>query len=44
MGGVEPVRNIVFMGMGEPLHNYDHVLAAMRAMVDVRFGVFVLAM
>jgi len=26
--------NIVFMGMGEPLHNYDAVLAAIRLIVD----------
>jgi len=26
--------NIVFMGMGEPLHNYDGVLAAFRTLVD----------
>jgi 23S rRNA (adenine2503-C2)-methyltransferase len=26
--------NIVFMGMGEPLHNYDGVLAAVRLLVD----------
>jgi 23S rRNA (adenine2503-C2)-methyltransferase len=26
--------NIVFMGMGEPLHNYDGVMAAVRLLVD----------
>jgi 23S rRNA (adenine2503-C2)-methyltransferase len=26
--------NIVFMGMGEPLHNYDGVVAAFRLLVD----------
>jgi len=26
--------NIVFMGMGEPLHNYDAVMAAVRLLVD----------
>jgi 23S rRNA (adenine2503-C2)-methyltransferase len=26
--------NIVFMGMGEPLHNLDHVLAAFRLLTD----------
>jgi 23S rRNA (adenine2503-C2)-methyltransferase len=26
--------NIVFMGMGEPLHNYDSVLSAFRLIVD----------
>ena len=35
----DKVRNVVFMGMGEPLHNYDAVLSAVRAMVDTnRFG------
>jgi 23S rRNA (adenine2503-C2)-methyltransferase len=30
---------IVFMGMGEPLHNYDAVLAAFRVLVDAKgFG------
>ena len=27
-----PVRNVVFMGMGEPLDNYENVLAAVRTM------------
>jgi 23S rRNA (adenine2503-C2)-methyltransferase len=27
---VERVTNLVFMGMGEPLHNYDHTLKAVR--------------
>ena len=26
--------NIVIMGMGEPLHNYDHVMKAIRLMAD----------
>jgi 23S rRNA (adenine2503-C2)-methyltransferase len=26
--------NVVFMGMGEPLHNYDAVLAAFRLLID----------
>ena len=30
------IRNIVFMGMGEPLNNYHNVLAACRAMIDRR--------
>lgn len=31
--------NIVFMGMGEPLHNYDGVMAAVRLLADpVGFG------
>jgi len=30
------IRNVVFMGMGEPLNNYVQVLAACRAMLDRR--------
>jgi adenine C2-methylase RlmN of 23S rRNA A2503 and tRNA A37 len=30
------IRNIVFMGMGEPLNNYHNVLAACKAMIDRR--------
>ena len=33
---LENVRNVVFMGMGEPLNNYRHILAACRAMLDRR--------
>lgn len=33
------ITNIVFMGMGEPLNNYDNVLKAIEMMVDPRlFG------
>lgn len=32
--GDEPVRNIVFMGMGEPLANYDAVKQAARIFID----------
>ena len=33
------IRNIVFMGTGEPLNNYDEVLAAIKCMADPgRFG------
>ena len=32
--GNQPPRNVVFMGMGEPLHNYENVVAAVRDMVD----------
>jgi len=33
------ITNVVFMGMGEPLHNYDEVLASIKVMVDSeRFG------
>jgi len=28
------VTNIVMMGMGEPLHNYDHTLAALDRLID----------
>mmetsp|Transcript_6997 Transcript_6997/g.12992 ORF Transcript_6997/g.12992 Transcript_6997/m.12992 type:complete len:379 (-) Transcript_6997:90-1226(-) len=35
-GAVESIRNVVFMGMGEPLHNYSSVLAALKAMTDQR--------
>ncbi len=32
--------NVVFMGMGEPLHNYDGVMAATRLLVDPHgFGI-----
>src|SRR5262249_41538237 len=33
LGEVDPERritNIVYMGMGEPLHNYDHVVTSLR--------------
>jgi len=30
----EALRNVVLMGMGEPLHNYDATLAAVDTMVD----------
>jgi sorting nexin-8 len=30
------IRNVVFMGMGEPLDNYDAVLTAIRGMTDVQ--------
>eukprot|EP00123_Amoebidium_parasiticum_P008171 comp18623_c0_seq2/m.20215 comp18623_c0_seq2/g.20215 ORF comp18623_c0_seq2/g.20215 comp18623_c0_seq2/m.20215 type:complete len:321 (-) comp18623_c0_seq2:177-1139(-) len=33
---VEHIRNVVFMGMGEPLDNYDAVIGAVRAMTDTR--------
>lgn len=31
---VGPLTNVVFMGMGEPLHNFDNVLKAAEIMVD----------
>ncbi|MCP3139040.1 23S rRNA (adenine(2503)-C(2))-methyltransferase RlmN [Pyxidicoccus xibeiensis] len=30
----EALRNVVLMGMGEPLHNYEHTLAAVDVLVD----------
>jgi len=33
-----PPRNVVFMGMGEPLDNLDEVLLAVRALTDVLPG------
>eukprot|EP00471_Norrisiella_sphaerica_P009578 CAMPEP_0184494270 /NCGR_PEP_ID=MMETSP0113_2-20130426/28296_1 /TAXON_ID=91329 /ORGANISM="Norrisiella sphaerica, Strain BC52" /LENGTH=462 /DNA_ID=CAMNT_0026879967 /DNA_START=98 /DNA_END=1483 /DNA_ORIENTATION=+ len=36
---LNPIRNVVFMGMGEPLDNFNSVLAAVQAMSDPRqFG------
>ncbi|HZM37267.1 MAG TPA: 23S rRNA (adenine(2503)-C(2))-methyltransferase RlmN [Burkholderiales bacterium] len=32
--GKRPVTNVVFMGMGEPLLNLEHVLPALRLMLD----------
>jgi 23S rRNA (adenine2503-C2)-methyltransferase len=32
---VEPIDHVVFMGMGEPMLNVDHVLAAARRLPDV---------
>ncbi|MGB2246289.1 MAG: 23S rRNA (adenine(2503)-C(2))-methyltransferase RlmN [Alcanivorax sediminis] len=32
--GEHPITNVVMMGMGEPLLNYDNVLTAMRIMKD----------
>ena len=31
----ERVTNVVFMGMGEPLANYDHTIESIRRMIDV---------
>lgn len=30
------VRNVVFMGMGEPLNNYDNVIEACKGLIDSR--------
>jgi 23S rRNA (adenine2503-C2)-methyltransferase len=32
----EELRNVVFMGMGEPLHHYDATAGALRALMDPR--------
>jgi 23S rRNA (adenine2503-C2)-methyltransferase len=32
--GRAPITNVVLMGMGEPLANYDNVLSALRTMLD----------
>ena len=34
--GGERVTNLVFMGMGEPLHNYDQVMRSLRILTDDR--------
>jgi 23S rRNA (adenine2503-C2)-methyltransferase len=34
--GAEKVTNLVFMGMGEPLHNYANVLGAFHILTDQR--------
>lgn len=34
--GKEPLRNIVMMGMGEPLHNFKELLPALEIMSDPR--------
>jgi 23S rRNA (adenine2503-C2)-methyltransferase len=30
----QTLRNIVLMGMGEPLHNYDHTMTALETLMD----------
>jgi len=32
--GPRPLTNLVFMGMGEPLHNYEHLKAALALLLD----------
>ncbi|MEZ5387075.1 MAG: 23S rRNA (adenine(2503)-C(2))-methyltransferase RlmN, partial [Prosthecobacter sp.] len=34
--GEKGLRNLVFMGMGEPLHNYDAVMTALDIICDTR--------
>ncbi|CAE8581199.1 unnamed protein product [Polarella glacialis] len=42
--GRPAVRNVVFMGMGEPLNNYEAVLGAVQTMTDINhLGKFALA-
>lgn len=31
---VEKIRGVVFMGMGEPLDNYQEVITSIKAMTD----------
>ncbi|XP_053992052.1 probable dual-specificity RNA methyltransferase RlmN isoform X2 [Hylaeus volcanicus] len=33
---LEPIKNVVFMGMGEPLDNYEEVIFAIKLLTDVR--------
>jgi 23S rRNA (adenine2503-C2)-methyltransferase len=35
-GGETGLRNLVLMGMGEPLHNYDSVMTALEIITDTR--------
>lgn len=37
LGDQRKITNVVFMGMGEPLDNYDELVAACRRMIDPRF-------
>ncbi|HEU4368734.1 MAG TPA: 23S rRNA (adenine(2503)-C(2))-methyltransferase RlmN [Methylomirabilota bacterium] len=39
LAGGERVTHIVFMGMGEPLANYTHLVAALRIFTDARLGI-----
>ena len=34
LGPERPITNIVMMGMGEPLHNLDHIITALTTMLD----------
>jgi 23S rRNA (adenine2503-C2)-methyltransferase len=34
--GQPGLRNLVLMGMGEPLHNYEHVMTALEIVTDTR--------
>lgn len=35
---VKPLTNVVFMGMGEPLDNYDNVVRAIKVLVNNNWG------
>ena len=35
-----PITNVVFMGMGEPLHNPDNVLQAVNILTDPQVSHF----
>jgi len=35
-GGVHRVRNLVLMGMGEPLHNFEETMQALEILTDTR--------
>jgi len=37
---VEPIRNIVFMGMGEPLDNYEDVVGSIKHLTHPRYFAF----
>ena len=34
VGGERPLTNLVYMGMGEPLHNYDNVLRSLELLLS----------
>ncbi len=34
---VQPITNVVFMGMGEPLENYGNVVESIRLLIDPRY-------
>lgn len=36
LGGLGALRNLVLMGMGEPLHNFDAVMTALEILTDTR--------
>ncbi len=38
ISGKAPVKNVVFMGMGEPFANYDNVIDSLSVLTDSDFG------